>query len=232
MSTKNAKRALIVVTSNGRLGDTGRKTGWFLSEVTHVYYPLVEAGFAVDFASPRGGAAPLDESSRKLDDPDNARFLGDPELVARIESTLPLAEIDPAKYSVVHFAGGHGVMWDLPGNPDVERVAVGIHEHGGIVAAVCHGPAALVDVRLPGGEYLVAGRDVAAFTDEEEAAVGLTEVVPFLLASKLAERGAKVHPGGKWERKVVISDRLVTGQNPQSARAVGDAIVEVAKKTL
>ena len=231
MNAKPTKRALIVVTSNDRLGATGKQTGWSLSEVTHVYYPLVEAGYAVDFASPRGGAAPMDESSRKLDDPDNARVLGDPELVARIGRTLPLADVDPSAYEVVHFAGGHGVMWDLPGDREVERVAAGVYEHGGIVAAVCHGPAALVDVKLSSGAYLVAGHDVAAFTNEEEQAVGLTEVVPFPLETKLAERGARVHPGGKWKSQVVASDRLITGQNPQSARALGKKIVEVASAT-
>ena len=110
-----AKRALIVVTSNDRLGSTGKRTGWYLSEVTHVYYPLVEAGYAIDFASPQGGAAPMDESSRKLDDPDNARFLGDAALAERLRSTIPLAEIDPAKYDVIHFAGGHGVVVDKKG---------------------------------------------------------------------------------------------------------------------
>jgi putative intracellular protease/amidase len=224
-----SKRALIVITSNDGLGDTGKKTGWYLSEVTHVYYPLVEAGFAVDFASPQGGAAPMDESSRKLDDPENKRFLEDPELTVRLRQTLPLADIDPKQYAVVHFAGGHGVMWDLPADAEVERVAAGVYEHGGIVAAVCHGPAALVDVKLTNGDYLVAGHDVAAFTNAEEEAVGLTKVVPFLLEAKLAERGARVHPARNWQSQVMVSGRLITGQNPQSARALGHRIVEVAK---
>ena len=106
------KRALIVVTSNDRLGDTGKKTGWYLSEVSHVYYPLIEAGFAVHFASPKGGAPPMDESSRKLDDADNKRFLEDPALTAKMKNTLRLSDVDPAAYAVVHFAGGHGTVAD------------------------------------------------------------------------------------------------------------------------
>jgi putative intracellular protease/amidase len=226
---RSTKNALVVMTSHDRLGSTGKPTGWFLSEVTHVYYPLIEAGFEVDFASPRGGAAPLDESSRKLDDPDNARFLADAKLVERIQHTQPLAEVDASKYDVVHFAGGHGVMWDLPGNAEVERIAAGVYERGGIVAAVCHGPAALVDVKLSSGAHLVSGKRVAAFTNAEEQAVGLTEVVPFLLQSKLQERGAKLEPAANWASHALTSERLVTGQNPQSAHAVGRAIVELAR---
>lgn len=219
------KPVLIVVTSNDRLGDTGKKTGWYLSEVTHVYYPLADAGIPVEFASPRGGAAPMDESSRKTDDPDNKRFLDDGALMKRIQETTPLSAIDPKKYAAVHFAGGHGVMWDLPSNPDVQRVAAGIYENGGVVAAVCHGPAALVDVKLSDGSWLVAKHEVNGFTNDEEEAVGYTKVVPFLLETKLAERGGRFQGAGKWESKAVVSGRLITGQNPQSAHAVGERLV-------
>lgn len=223
------KYALIVVTSNDKLGSTGQKTGWYLSEVSHVYYPLVQAGFTVDFASPNGRKAPLDEGSLKLDDPDNKKFVEDKCLFHRLQNTIPLGKVNPAKYQVIHFAGGHGTMWDFPNSPDVSRVAAEVYENGGIVAAVCHGPAALVNVKLSNGKYLVDGKDVNSFTDAEEKEVGLANVVPFLLESKLRERGAKFHAGKNWENKVVVSGRLITGQNPQSAAAVGKAIVEIAK---
>lgn len=223
-----AERALIVVTNHEDLGSTGKKTGWYLSEVTHVYYPLIEAGYQVDFASPRGGPAPLDEGSRKLDDADNKRFVEDEALMASMQRTLPLAEVDPADYVVVHFAGGHGVMWDFPGDPEIERVAVGVYSRGGIVAAVCHGPAALVDVKLADGSYLVSGQDVSAFTNAEEIAAGMDHVVPFALQTKLEERGARHHAGANWHSQVSVSGRLITGQNPQSAKAVGERLVEVA----
>lgn len=225
----NTQRALIVVSSNDRLGDTGKQTGWYLSEVSHLYFPLVAAGFAVDFASPRGGAAPMDESSRKLDDADNQRFLADPAIMERIRTTIPLAEIDPAAYRVIHFAGGHGVMWDFREDRELQRVTAGIYERGGVVAAVCHGPAALVDVKLSSGEYLVAGHEVSAFTNAEEEAVGLTKVVPFALQSLLEQRGATFRAGANWASQVSVSGRLVTGQNPQSARALAARLVEVAK---
>lgn len=223
------QRALIVVSSNDRLGDTGKKTGWYLSEVTHLYYPLVEIGYTVDFASPKGGAAPMDESSRKLDDVDNKRFLEDAGVMERIRSTIPIAKIDPAKYDVIHVAGGHGVMWDFPEDRELQRVVAGIYEHGGIVAAVCHGPAALVDIELSNGTYLVAGQDVSAFTNAEEEAVGLTQAMPFPLQTKLESRGAKFHAGGLWASQVSVSGRLITGQNPQSARALATKVVEAAK---
>jgi putative intracellular protease/amidase len=227
---KREKRALIVVTSNDTFGPNGpkdKRTGWYLSEVTHVYYPLLEAGYAVEFASPKGGAAPLDESSRKLDAEDNRRFV-EAGLLARLADTVAIGAVEPRRYAVVHFAGGHGTMWDFPGNPDIGRVAAGVYEQGGVVAAVCHGPAALVDVKLSDGTYLVAGKEVSAFTDDEERAVGLSEVVPFLLSSTLAKRGAVMRAADKWQSQVSVSQRLVTGQNPQSAKAVGLKLVEVA----
>lgn len=222
------KKALIVVTSHKELGNTGKNTGWYLSEVTHLYYPLIEAGFVVDFASPLGGAAPMDEGSRKLDDPMNKKFLEDKEASKKIANTTPLGKVGPAKYLVIHFAGGHGTMWDFPNDENLARVTAKIYEQGGIVAAVCHGPAALVNVKLSNGEYLVKGKDVNSFTNAEESEVGLDKVVPFLLESKLKERGAKFRGGPNWSKTVVVSDRLVTGQNPQSAHALGQKVVELA----
>ncbi len=220
-------RALIVISSHDKLGDTGKPTGWYLSEVTHVYYPLIKAGYKVDFASPQGGAAPMDPGSREVKDDDNAKFLADAVVMKEIQQTLPLSKVDPKQYRLIHFAGGHGAMWDFPANPDLSRVAAGIYENGGIVSAVCHGPAALVDIKLSNGDYLIKGKRVNGFTNGEEAEVGLTKVVPFLLASKLQERGAKYEGGKNWEDKVVVDGRLVTGQNPQSAHSVGRKLVEI-----
>jgi putative intracellular protease/amidase len=223
------KRALIVVTSHGTLGTTGKKTGWYLPEVTHVYYPLIEAGYAVDFASPKGGVAPLDESSLELDDALNRRFYEDKATFARLERTAALGDVRPEDYGIIFFAGGHGTMWDFADDPAVARITAAIYEAGGIVAAVCHGPAALVNVRLSNGRYLVDGKRVNSFTNAEEDAVGLTHVVPFALETRLRERGADFHAGAKWSKTVVVSERLVTGQNPQSASSVGQAIVETAR---
>lgn len=217
-------KVLFVLTSHGELGATGRKTGFYLPELTHPLAVLREAGYDFDLASPRGGEPPMDGANR--DDALNAAFLDDPAMMARVRETLALDQVDVGDYIAVLFVGGHGTMWDFPGNPAVARVAAGIYEAGGVVAAVCHGPSALVDVRLSDGSHLVAGRDVAAFTNEEEEAVGLTHVVPFLLESKLAEQGAIIAKAPKSQPMVAVSGRLVTGQNPASAKGVGEAMVK------
>ena len=222
MSTQ--KRALIVVTSHAQLGDTGKPTGYYLPEVAHPYAALVARGIEVDIASIAGGTAPLDPSSLQLTDTVNKQFWETPATRAKLEQTQPLSQIEPGRYQAVLFAGGHGTMWDFPKNPDVQRIAASIYEAGGVVAAVCHGPAALVDVKLPSGQYLVAGRQVAAFSDAEEDAAGLTQVMPFLLQSTLEKRGARYSKAALWKAHVQVDDRLVTGQNPASAAGVGAAV--------
>jgi len=217
-------KVLFVLTSHGELGDTGRKTGFYLPELTHPLAVLREAGYDFDLASPVGGEPPMDGVKRE--DPLNAAFLDAPEMMARVRETIPLDQVNLDDYVGVLFVGGHGTMWDFPGNPSVARVAAGIFEAGGVVAAVCHGPSALVDVRLSDGSYLVAGKEVATFTNEEEEAVGLSAVVPFLLESRLAEQGAIIKKAPEFQAMVAVADRLVTGQNPASAKGVGEAMAQ------
>lgn len=226
MSTA-AKRVLFVLTSHDRKGD--KPSGFFLSEATHPHAVLTAAGFTVEFVSPRGGAAPLDPDGFDLADPVNAAFWSDPTLRAAVEQTRTPREVVADDYAAIFFAGGHGAMWDLPGHAGLQALTARIYAAGGVVGAVCHGPAGLVDVRLSDGRYLVADKDVAAFTNEEERAVHLEEVVPFLLADRLVERGARHHPAPNWQPKVVVSERLVTGQNPASATGVGEAIVRLLR---
>ena len=222
------RKALIVVTSHDRLGDTGKPTGYYLPEVTHPYYALLDAGVAVDLASPKGGEAPMDPSSNDRSDAANARFLDTPADRDKVARTAALAGVDPSAYDAILFAGGHGTMWDFREDKDVQRLAAAIHEQGGVVAAVCHGPAALVDVRLPSGEFLVAGKRVTGFSNDEEAAAKLTRVVPFLLESMLVERGGRYQKAdGLWKEHVVSDGRLVTGQNPASAAGVGREVARL-----
>ena len=216
-------RILIALTSHDQLGTTGKKTGAYLSEISHVYWTLADAGLEVDFVSPKGGHVPLDGIDRK--DADNARFLDDAAVMARITQTLRPDDVDPSRYAAIYYAGGHGTMWDFPDDARLAQIAARIYEAGGVVSAVCHGPSALVNIKLSSGRYLVASKDVAAFTDDEERAVQLTDVVPFLLASKLVERGARHIPAPNFAANVVVSERLITGQNPASARGVGQALV-------
>jgi putative intracellular protease/amidase len=217
------KRVAIVLTNHGQLGDTGKPTGFYLSEATHPYEVFHASGYEIEFLSPKGGLAPMDGVDAS--DPINAAFLADESLVARTKQTTPIAAVDPARYDAVFFSGGHGTMWDFPDDPGVQALIRAVYERGGVVAAVCHGPAAIVNARRSDGTYLVAGKEVSAFTDEEETAVALETVVPFALESTLRERGAIFVEAPNFEKKVAVSERLVTGQNPASATGVAEAVV-------
>ena len=219
------KPVLVVLTSHGQMGDTGKPTGFFLGELTHPLEVFEKAGVPVEFASIRGGEPPVD--GLDLNDEINARYWNNAEFRAKLAATKKLSEVDPQDYAGVFFSGGHGTMWDFPDDEAVQRTAREIYEAGAPVGAVCHGPAALVNVRLSDGSYLVEGKEVSAFTNSEEEKVGLTEVVPFLLATKLQERGAKHLAAPDFEKQVVASGQLVTGQNPASAAGVAQKMVEM-----
>jgi putative intracellular protease/amidase len=217
-------KVLMVLTSHADLGNTGRKTGCYLPEVAHPWKVFTEAGYQVDFVSPKGGEVPMDGVD--LSDPVQQAFLDDPDVAAALRNTSTPEQVDPSDYDVIFYAGGHGTMWDFPDNTQLAKAAADVYEGGGVVAALCHGPAGLVNVRLSDGSYLVAGKEVAAFTNEEETAVGLTDVVPFLLQTRLTERGAR-HTGAENFAAYVVADgRLVTGQNPASATGVAERVVE------
>ena len=217
------KKILFVLTSHDRKGD--QPSGYYLAEVTHPHAVLSAAGHEIDFVSPKGGKPPIDGFDLK--DPVNARFWKDPELRSALERTKTPSQVQARDYDALFFAGGHAAMWDLPNNEALAKLAADVYDRGGVVAAVCHGPAGLVNVKLQSGDYLVKGRDVAAFTNDEERAVELDQVVPFFLADKLKERGARHHPAANFAPKVVVSERLVTGQNPASAQGVGEAIAKL-----
>lgn len=221
-ATTITKPVLFVLTSHGTKGSTGAATGYYLGEVTHPLAELQKSGLAVEFASIQGGEPPVD--GLDLNDAINARFWQDAGFRHQVAHTQRLADVDPSKYSAIFFAGGHGAMWDFPQSAAVLRVTRSIYEAGGVVGAVCHGPAALVNVTLSDGTPLVAGKRMAAFTDSEEHAVQLEKVVPFLLARTLVEKGALHQPAPDWNPQVVVDGRLVTGQNPQSASGVGAAM--------
>jgi putative intracellular protease/amidase len=225
----NEGRVVIVVTNHAELGETGEPTGYYLSEVAHPWKVFRDAGLEVVFASPQGGFAPMDPKSFDLEDPVNRAFWETLDAVESLATTRSLAHIDPDHFDAVFFAGGHGTMWDFPGHPDVNRLAAAVYEAGGVVGAVCHGPAALLDVKLSDGSYLVAGRQVGGFTNAEEAAVDLTDAVPFLLESRLMERGASFEGGPSFEEFVVSDGRLITGQNPASAEKTAEEIVALLK---
>ena len=227
-STKG--KILIVLTSHTELGETGKKTGFWLPELTHPYYEFKKAGFPVDIASIEGGMAPLDSKAFSEEDEYHDVFLNDAELMAKVIRSKPLAQVSAEDYAAVLYSGGSGPMWDFPNNADIQRISRKIYENNGIVSAVCHGNAALVNVRLSDGSLLIKNKRVAAFTNEEEASLGTTDIVPFLLQDKLVEQGA-IHVYAKpWQENVVSEGRLITGQNPASAKKVAEKIISQLSK--
>lgn len=218
-------KVLVGLTSHDQLGDTGKPTGFYLPEVSHPVAVFNRVGFTVNYVSPKGGKAPM--IGVDLNDPINKAFLDNSENLAQIENTLRPEQIDPVQFDAIFYAGGHGTMWDFPNNTEIASIAAAIYEQGGVVAAVCHGPAGLVNLKLSDGTYLVAGKNTSCFTDEEEAAVGLSNVVPFLLAPKLIEQGAIHTKAANFQKHIVVSDRLVTGQNPASATGVAEEMVQL-----
>jgi putative intracellular protease/amidase len=222
--SREKPKILLVLTSHDRLGDTGKPTGAFLAEVAHPYHVFAQAGAQVDFVSPRGGRPPFDG----LDNPDDISraFLEDRAVQERLGHTLRPGDVDATAYDAIVYAGGHGTMWDFPDDAGLAAIARTIWERGGVVAAVCHGPAGLMNLRLSDGSYLVKEKEVAAFTNAEEHAVKLEKVVPFLLADELMKRGAIHRPAPDWQSHVVVSGKLVTGQNPASATGVAEAVLK------
>ncbi|RYD17423.1 MAG: type 1 glutamine amidotransferase domain-containing protein [Verrucomicrobiaceae bacterium] len=225
------KPILLVLTNHAKLGDTGKTTGFFLSEAAHPWQVFSKAGYDVKLASPTGGFAFVDKKSHDLEDEVNAAFW---EKYGRTNkdgskgtgATAAMADVKPGEYAAVFYAGGHGTMWDFRGIQEIQRVTAEIYEAGGAVGAVCHGPAALIDVKLKDGSALVKGKRIAAFTNEEEEAVGLTRVVPYLLQTELENAGATHVPGEKFKENAIRDGRLATGQNPASATKAAELLVE------
>lgn len=230
-----AKQILLVLTNHSQLGDSGKTTGFFLSEASHPWEVFKKAGYTVTLASPDGGFAPVDIRSHDLKDPANKAFwelfgTGLPEKGnLGVPNTVSLSQVSAADYAGVFYAGGHGTMWDFRNNKDVAKVTASIYENGGVVGAVCHGPAALIDVKLSDGTSLVSGKEMAAFTNKEEAAVKLDKVVPYALQTELEKAGAKIELGENFKEKAVRDGRLVTGQNPSSAKKAAELMVDALK---
>jgi len=229
MTTRHPKRILMVLTSNDRMHPTDRPTGLWAEELAEPFYALTDAGAEVTLASTAGGPVPIDPGSMKPpgeNEPAVDRMLQDEALQRGITHTHRVDELAMADFDAVFFPGGHGTMWDLPGSDGVRRVVEEADAQGKVIASVCHGAAGLVTARRPDGEPVVAGRRVNSFTDSEERAAGLAEVVPFLLETRLRSLGAHFEGGPDWEPHAVRDGRLVTGQNPRSSRRVAELVIE------
>ena len=209
---------LMIVTSNGTLGNSGLPTGAWLEEVCVPLKAFRDAGLAVAAASPVGGRPPIDPNSASFD------TSAVPDLEAWLDATVALGDVDPGRYDAVFLAGGHGTMWDFPANEALAQVVDGVASRG-VVAAVCHGAAGLIGVADEGGKPLVAGRTVTAFSDAEEDAAGASAVIPFSLQQRLAALGAAVEVAAPFTANVRRDGNLVTGQNPASSAAVAEAVI-------
>jgi putative intracellular protease/amidase len=229
-------KVLIVLTSHDRLGDTGKKTGFWLEEFAAPYYVLKDAGVELTLASSKGGQPPLDPKS---DLPENQtettkRFRADDAAQAQLANTKKLANVSADDFGAVFYPGGHGPMWDMPDNATSIALIEAFVKADKPVGAVCHAPVAFVNVRRKDGEYLVKGKRVTGFTNTEEAAVGLDHVVPFLLEDRLKERGGVYSKSADFAPYVQVDGLLVTGQNPASSGPGAEALLKLLRsvKTL
>ena len=225
-------KVLLVLTSHDQLGDTGRKTGFWLEELAAPYYELKQAGAEITLASPKGGQPPLDPKSNEPDfqTDQTRRFEADAEAVAALASTQVLATVNAADFDAVFYPGGHGPLWDLAEDQDSINLIQDTLRAGKPTALVCHAPGVLRHVVNPDGTALVAGRQVTGFTNTEEEGVGLTDVVPFLVEDMLVAAGGHYSKGPDWGSYVQQDGLLITGQNPGSSAAAAELLVKALTK--
>ncbi|MGE9297316.1 MAG: type 1 glutamine amidotransferase domain-containing protein [Puniceicoccales bacterium] len=223
---------LFIVTSHSQMGETGKPTGVWMEEVTTPYYAFVDAGYEVVVASPEGGMMPVDPRSlegRGVTD-SVKRYQQDEATQQVFANTVPLNDVMSMTADAVFLPGGHGPMWDLANDQQVGLIVV---RHYGLdkpVAAVCHGPAGLLTATDDYGGWIFAGKELTGFSNAEEEAVGLTEVMPFLLEDKLVEMGGKYVRVENFEPNVVVDGKLITGQNPASAEGTAEAVIELLSR--
>jgi len=221
-------KILMVLTSHSELGDTGKKTGFWIEEFATPYYILADAGATITIASPAGGQPPVDPSSEAADaqTPSTERFFKDFKVIDKVANSLVLSEIIAADYDAVFYPGGHGPLWDLANDSHSINLIEDFYNSQKPIAFVCHSPAALVKVKAENGESIVKGKKITGFSDEEEDEVGLTKVVPFLLETELKNLGAHYSKGDNWTSHTEHDGLLITGQNPASSEAVAELLLK------
>jgi len=222
-------KILMVLTSHDQLGDTGKKTGFWLEEFAAPYFVFKDAGTDITLASPRGGQPPLDPNSDTEDAHTDAtrRFEGDEAAQTQLASTQVLADVDAEGFDAIFYPGGHGPLWDLAGDADSIRLIEAFASADRPIGAVCHAPAVFREPKGADGKPLVAGRRVTGFSNSEEQGIGLTDVVPFLVEDMLAANGGKYEKGDDWASYVVIDGNLVTGQNPASSEEAARELLKL-----
>ncbi len=221
-------KILMVLTSHDKLGDTGKKTGFWLEEFAAPYYVFKDAGAEITLASPVGGQPPLDPRS---DEPAaqtaaTARFKADSVATAALASTLKLGEVSAANFDAVFYPGGHGPLWDLAEDADSIALIEAMIAASKLVALVCHAPGVLRHVKSADGKSIVSGKSVTGFTNTEEEAAGLTEVVPFLVEDMLKKNGGNYSKVADWQAYAITDGFLITGQNPASSEPAAEALLK------
>ena len=220
-------KVLMVLTSHDQLGNTGKKTGFWLEEFAAPYYAFKDAGADITLVSPKGGQPPLDPKSDEADSQTDAtrRFKSDAAAQAALASTGKLSEVSAGGFDAVFYPGGHGPLWDLAEDPHSIKLIETMAASGKIVSAVCHAPGVLRHVKAAHGAPLVRGKKVTGFTNTEEAAVQLTDIVPFLVEDELVAKGGQYSKGADWQPHVVVDGKLITGQNPASSAPAAAAVL-------
>lgn len=221
-------KVLMVLTSHDQLGNTGRKTGFWLEELAAPYYVFKDAGAEIVLASPKGGQPPLDPKSNEPASQTDAtrRFEADPQATGQLAATVRLGSVSQAEFDAVFYPGGHGPLWDLAEDSDSAALIASTLSAGKPVALVCHAPGVLRHVKTSDGRPLVEGKQVTGFSNTEEAGVGLTEVVPFLVENELKAKGGVYSRGQDWASYVVSDGQLTTGQNPASSAAAAEQVLK------
>lgn len=220
------KNILILLTNHATLGSTDEANGTYAPELTHALHEFKAAGFSYDFASITGGKAPI-YGIEDNDDEAHLSIANDKEFLQQLENTKSIQDVDTASYDAVFYPGGFGLLSDLNTNLDAAKITATIYESGGLVGAVCHGPAGLLPVTLSNGKKLLSGKTVTAFSKEEEVAAGTIDKIPFVLEDALSEASGSYKTVPAWGEHVLEDQRVITGQNPASAHAVGKKMVEM-----
>lgn len=221
-------KILMILTSHEKLGDTDKKTGFWLEEFSAPYYVLLDSGLEITLASPAGGQPPLDPQSDvpSAQTDTTERFKQDKVAQSALANTTKLADIYPERFDAVFYPGGHGPLWDLAENTDSQRIIETFMEENRPIAAVCHAPAIFKHTKRDDGKSVISGRRVTGFSNTEEAAVGLTKIVPFLVEDMLKANGGLYEKGPDWGSFVVVDGNLISGQNPASSEAAAKVLLQ------
>jgi len=222
-----SKKILVVLTNTAKYRELNRATGLWLGEAVHFVDEVQKAGYSVDYVSPEGGYVPIDPHSLQLAPELDWQWYDDKSFMNRLGASLPPGKVKADDYSVIYYTGGHGVMYDFPDNQPLQELARRIYENNGIIAAVCHGVVGLLNIKLSDNTLLLKDRKVTGFSNTEEKLVELEKVVPFLTENEMGARGGIYSKhDDPWAPFVVVDERLITGQNPNSTRLLAKKVLE------